>query len=146
MSIDKLVKSYVQASIRSEPASKSTLSSPGDSFATSTFRSQITSTVRHDTESLGSRIGGRPQSYHFDSPSRGGSRTFEKIQAHINNVTSVSRPPSPLKNSVAPDTNTNDGTAIVKTHNTGSLVKVYGTVLSRPQTLRSFMCNASSMT
>src|SRR5260370_35639302 len=108
MSIDKLVKSYVQASIRSEPASKSTLSSPGDSFAPSTFRSQITSTVRHDTESLGSRLGGRPQSYHFDSPSRGGSRTLDKIQANINNITSVSRPPSQLKNTVPPSRTTNE--------------------------------------
>src|SRR5260221_3733887 len=144
MSIDKLVHSYVRDATHPQPTSKSATSSPDNHFSTNTSRSQITSTIRCDTETLGSRTGGGPQSYHFGNPPRGGSRTFEEIQAHINNVTSVSRPPSPLKNSVAPDTSTNDGTTIVKSHNTGSLVKVYGTVLSRPETLKSFMCNGCS--
>src|SRR5258708_31756534 len=114
MSIDKLVHSYVQESTHPQPTSKSATSSPDNHFSTNTSRSQITSTIRCDTETLGSRTGGRPQSYHFGNPPRGGSRIFVKIEFHINNLTSVSIPPSPLQNPIAPDKNTNDVNTLLK--------------------------------
>ncbi|KAF8327927.1 uncharacterized protein EI90DRAFT_3066356 [Cantharellus anzutake] len=143
---DSWSKTYVQESVPTEPESKPSTSVPEKTTSTNSRSRTASTTPVDDTQTFVSRTANkfpRRQSHHSGNSLVGSkSRTFEKIQSHINSVTSS----RPLKHSVAPGADTNDGTTIVKSHVTGALVKVYGTVLGRPETLKSFMCNGCSMT
>ncbi|KAF5374786.1 hypothetical protein D9758_000145 [Tetrapyrgos nigripes] len=76
------------------------------------------------------------------SSSTNGAPLSNRVSAHIANTTSrlTNRPPSPLKNSVvAPEVGILPS---LTSHPTGSLAKVYGSVLQSAETLNSHACSS----
>ncbi|KAK7463724.1 hypothetical protein VKT23_005661 [Stygiomarasmius scandens] len=83
-----------------------------------------------------------PQPLNSSSPSSSHSPLGNRVSAHIANTTSRlnNRPPSPLKNSVvAPESGILPSLA---PHPTGSLAKVYGSVLQPADSLNSHACSS----
>ena len=63
---------------------------------------------------------------------------MNRISAHIASTTA--KQPSPLKKHTTGEIDYSDDITIVKSHVTGSLVKVHGSILERPESLANFAC------
>ncbi|KAF9518249.1 hypothetical protein BS47DRAFT_1389177 [Hydnum rufescens UP504] len=143
-----MIRSYVQESIRKEmkPTEPSEIGTTVDQSPPSTALSSTESSIPRPSSSALAKSTARfprPKNSTLSHPINfeGQSRMLNRVSAHITTVTS--RPTSPLKNQVLSDKDPSDGT-IVKSHITGSLVKVYGSVLGRPGSLPSMQCHTCS--
>lgn len=66
------------------------------------------------------------------------SKSMDGISAHIASTTA--KHPSPLKKHTTGGSDYSDDITVIKSHVTGALVKVHGSILERPESLATFAC------